>query len=302
MNLKFAFQEFISDREYKELSARSINNYEQTFKQFFAYCVEQEIVNTDDVTASIIKNFLITCQRNGNNAGSINFKLRNLKAIFSFFLEQEIIKENPAKKVPFVKNNPTIQVFKDEHIDQMLKYYRRLRMREHDFHAVRDSTIINVLISTGLRLGELCSMKWSKVDLVNQEMVIFGKARTDVTIEIADSLKSDLDQYKLTCMQQFKKNLPEYVFVNLQGKRLTENAVKCIFKRLSKVMSFKDVRLSAHSFRHYYCSKMVQNMNAFEVQDLMRHKSVSTTQRYVHLFRNDLKEKNNKFNPLNQFK
>lgn len=301
MNLKFAFEEFVADREYKELSPRSIQNYKETFKQFFAYCVENEIIDADDVTSSTVKNFLITCQKNGNNPGSINFKLRNLKAIFNYLTDQEIIKRNPTKKVSFVKSNPTVQVLKDEHIAQMLKYYRRLKMREHDFHAVRDSAIINVLIATGLRLGELTSMRWETTDLVNQEMVIFGKARKETTVEICDALKVELEQYKLTCLKQFNKTLPEYVFVNLQGKRLTENAVKCIFKRLSEVMNFKDVRLSAHTFRHYYCSKMVQNLNSFEVKELMRHSSITTTQRYVHLFKNDLKEKNNRYNPLNNF-
>lgn len=301
MNFKFAFQEFLDDRKYKQLSPRSINNYEQTFKQFFAHCVEQKIINVEEVTPSTIKNYLINCQQNGNNAGSINFKLRNLKAMFSFFTEQEIIKKNPAKKIPFIKHTPNIEVFKDEHIAQMLKYYRRLKMREHDFHAVRDSAIINVLIATGLRLGEVTSMRWETTDLVNQEMVIFGKARKETTVEICDALKVELEQYKLTCLKQFDKTLPEYVFVSRQGKRLTENAVMCIFKRLSKVMNFKDVRLSAHTFRHYYCSKMVQNLNSFEVKELMRHSSITTTQRYVHLFKNDLKEKNNRYNPLNNF-
>jgi integrase/recombinase XerD len=66
--LKFAIQEFKDDREYKNLSPRTIASYLMTLKEFQSYCAEQEIVSVEDVTQSVIKSYLIYCQKErGNN-------------------------------------------------------------------------------------------------------------------------------------------------------------------------------------------------------------------------------------------
>jgi integrase/recombinase XerD len=76
--------------------------------------------------------------------------------------------------------------------------------------------------------------------------------------------------------------------------------VKCIFKRLKKVMDFNGVRLSAHTFRHTFAVRMVKaGADAFTVQKMLRHTALSMTMRYVNLYGTALKEQNDKFNPLN---
>lgn len=65
-------------------------------------------------------------------------------------------------------------------------------------------------------------------------------------------------------------------------------------------MNFKDVRLSSHTFRHTFCQRCIQSgMSTFAVQRLMRHSSIVVTERYAAMWGNDLKEQNDKFNPLN---
>ncbi|MDP4350248.1 tyrosine-type recombinase/integrase, partial [Escherichia coli] len=75
-----------------------------------------------------------------------------------------------------------IDVFSDYHIKQMLNYYRRIKQREKAFYAYRDYSIIVTLLGTGLRLSELCSLKWDDVDFVNQTLTVFGKSRKYETI------------------------------------------------------------------------------------------------------------------------
>lgn len=160
MLLKFAVQDFLDDREFKNLSQTTINSYKDILGQFLQFCNENEIVNVEDITSNHVKKYIIQCQKRGNNATTTNSKLQRIRAFFNYMVEIEVIEKNPAKKVPKAKEDIRIEVFTDYHIKQMLNYYRRLKNREHSFHAYRDHTIIVFLLGTGLRLSEMCGFKW----------------------------------------------------------------------------------------------------------------------------------------------
>ena len=88
------------------------------------------------------------------------------------------------------KEEIKIEVFQDEHIKQMLRYYRRLKARDKSLYAYRDHnhTIIVFLLGTGSRLGELINVRWNELDLVNQTVTLFGKARKQQTVPLTDKL------------------------------------------------------------------------------------------------------------------
>jgi integrase/recombinase XerD len=136
----------------------------------------------------------------------------------------------------------------------MLGYYRRLKGREHSFYAYRDHTIILTLLGSGMRLGELCNLKWKDVDLIAGTIIVFGKNRTQASIPITDKLVKELAEYKVFCQQHFLE-ISSHVYINRENTPLTENAVKNVFKRLKAIMNFKvkmlDCRLillDTHSF------------------------------------------------------
>jgi integrase len=97
-------------------------------------------------------------------------------------------------------------------------------------------------------------------------MIIFGKLRVQQGIPIVPKLKTELLEWRIYCERIFGK-LPEYVFSNRPGKRLSENAVACVFKRLRAIFNFKDVRCCCHDCRRYYASSLIRNgADAFTVQ------------------------------------
>lgn len=299
--IKFAIQDFLDDREFKNLSSTTISSYKDILGQFQRYCTDNEIMNVQDITQNTVKKFLLTCQKIGNNATTTNSKLQRIKAFLNYMIEIEVIEKNPAKKLQRAKEDIKIDVFTDYHIKQMLNYYRRIKQREKAFYAYRDYSIIVVLLGTGLRLSELCSLKWTDIDFQNQSLSVFGKNRKRETIPITEKVTSELATYKVYCEQYFgESNKNDYIFTNRYNKQLTPNAVKNVFKRLASIMNFKDVRLSCHTFRHTFCQKCIQSgMSTFAVQRLMRHSSIAVTERYAAMWGNDLKEQNDKYNPLN---
>jgi integrase/recombinase XerD len=299
--LKFALQEFYDDRDYKNISQNTINNYKEILKQFETYCLEQEIINVNDITKSTVMGYLTECKKKGNNATTTNSKLQRIRAFLNYLVEEEIIKTNPSNKIKKAQEDIKIEVFSDYHIKQMLNYYRRIKQRDKSFYAYRDYTMIVTFLSSGIRQTELTNLKWSDFDVTNARLRIFGKSRKQEIIPITDKLIRELSSYKLYCQQNFgERNLNEYIFTNRDNQKLTTNAVQNIFKRLAKVMNFRDVRVSSHTFRHTFCQKCIQaGMSTFAIQKLMRHSSIAVTERYAAMWGNDLKEQNDKFNPIN---
>ncbi|WP_312471253.1 tyrosine-type recombinase/integrase [Neobacillus sp.] len=302
MLLKFAIQDFKEDREFKNLSEQTIKTYMFQLNEFQSFCSEKEILNVEDVTANTMKSYFLFCMKSKmNNPVTVNTKIKNLKAFFNYMIECEVISEkrNPMSKIEKLKTDTKIEVFSDNHIKQMLNYYRRLKGREHSFHAYRDYTIIITFLGSGMRLGELCNLKWKEVDLINGTIIVFGKNRTQASIPITNKLIKELAEYKVFCQQHFREP-SEHVFINKENMPMTANAVKNVFKRLKTIMNFTDVRLSAHTFRHTFAHRFLMNGgDIFTLRKMLHHSTLSMTEKYLAIWGTALREQNDKFNPLN---
>jgi integrase/recombinase XerD len=302
MLLKFAIQDFKDDREFQNLSNQTIKTYQIILGEFQKYCAENEVLNVEDVTHNTVKSYLLYCMKSkGNNPVTINTKIKNLRAFFNYMVNIDIVNEkrNPMFKIEKVKTDTKIEVYSDNHIKQMLGYYRRLKGREHSFHAYRDHTIILTLLGSGIRLGELCNLTWNEVDLIRGTIIVFGKKRAQASIPITHKLVQELAEYKVFCQKIFPE-LSDHVFVNRENTPLTEDAVKNVFKRLKAIMNFKDVRLSAHTFRHKFAHRFLMNGgDVFTLQKMLRHSNLKMTEKYLAIWGTALREQNEKYNPLN---
>ncbi len=303
-SLELAIKDFQEDREFRQISKNTLTNYMGCIREFEVYCSGKQINMIEDITSNTIKSYLIYCQKErNNNPTTINSKLRSLKIFFNYLQEVDIYNENnnPVKKVKYIRNDMKVTTFSDAQIKKMLAHFNKIKAKDKLFYAQRDSMIIVFLLSTGCRLGELCNLKWEDIDFSNKHIIVFGKQRSHQGMPMADLLKVKLQEYKNLCKSEFKK-LPEYVFVTREGEKLTENGVKNMFKRLKKEMKFKDVRCCTQDFRRYYAKSLIlQGADAFTVQRLLRHSKLDMTLKYIGIFGQDLKQRNEQWNPVNKF-
>ncbi|MEH7130704.1 tyrosine-type recombinase/integrase [Neobacillus drentensis] len=299
MLLKFGYQDFLDDRRFKNTTKVNIRNYETLLGGFVDYCIQNEVVNVENITYSHVRQYLLECQERGNKAGTINTKLLRIRAFLNYMVECEVIKINPAKRVKKQKEDVKIDVFSDEQIRQMLNFYRRIKQREKSYVAYRDYMMIVTILGTGIRRGEIINLQWSDIDFVNQTISVFGKSRRKDTIPITDKLSKELAGYQSFCKQHWGA-LSDFVFAKRDNTQMTENALMLVFKYLGQKMNFKDIRVSAHTFRHTFCHRLAMSgMSAFAIQKLMRHQNIAVTMRYVAMWGNELREQNDKYNPLN---
>ncbi|MGE7864897.1 tyrosine-type recombinase/integrase [Bacillus paramycoides] len=300
--LRFMIKDYLEDKELSGLTPRTVQSYGDTLNEFSRWLVaDREIINIEDITPQVIKSYLLYCSKErGNTVVTRNGKLQHLKTFFRYLEDEDVIeiRSNPTNKIKPAKTDKAIKVYSDEQIKQMLRYYRRMRSRENTLYSYRGHTIIVVLVGTGIRLGELVSMRWDSVDLLNKSITIFGKNRKSLSTPLTDKVARELYEYRLFCEGLYKK-LPTHVFTDNRGNQLTPNAIKLMFTRLSQRVGFKT---TAHMFRHTYASNSLRaGMDIYTLSKLMHHSQIRTTEVYLHAFGNSLAESNDKYNPLNRF-
>ncbi|UVI32061.1 tyrosine-type recombinase/integrase [Paenibacillus spongiae] len=303
MLLKFAIKDYLAEKEYNNLSDQTIETYATTLNEFQAFCAAQEVVDVDDVSSTLIKSYLLHCQKErGNNATTRNGKFRRIKIFFNYLENEEIIdaKKSPIRKLSYVREDIKIEAFTDYQINQMLNYFRRVRNRGRTFRYYRDYSIVIFLLGTGIRLGELVNLKWNDINFKTQVVTVWGKKREQSSIPITNKLAKELAEYKAFSEQYFGK-LSEYVFPSeTTNKQMTVEGVKSMFQRLKVAMNFSDVRLSAHTFRHTFAHRcLMAGMDIFSLQKMLRHSNLAMTQKYLSIWGTALKSQNDLYNPLN---
>ncbi|PYF02329.1 tyrosine-type recombinase/integrase [Ureibacillus chungkukjangi] len=299
MLLKFAYEDFIADRRFKNTTERNIQNYRQLLAPFIEYCIARGLNNVTDVRHSHIRDYLLECQERGNKPSTINSKIQRIRAFYNYLLDEKIVTENIALKVKQQKEDVKIDVFTDEQIYQMLAYYRSLRRKEKNYFSYRGYMLIVLLLGTGLRRKEVIQLKWCDVDITNLTLNVYGKNRQYETVFLTEKLAKELTIYGAFCKQYFGHE-NDYVFLNRDNSAMTDFSISQLFDNLRLKMNFANVRVSPHTFRHTFCHRLAMSgMSTFAIQKMMRHQNVSTTMRYVAMWGNELKEQNEQHNPLN---
>ncbi|WP_110928776.1 tyrosine-type recombinase/integrase [Bacillus massiliglaciei] len=303
MIIKIAVNDFLEERKHANLSPYTIKTYKRILIRFVDYCINIEgIADISRVNRDIIKRYLNYLRSSKNNGPrTINSKLRILKVFFNYAVAEDMYEAegNIFKNIRYAKIDDRISTFSDKHLQQILKYFDK-ESRNKPFHAYRNKILTLTMLSAGLRRGELSNLRWEDVDFQNRLICVFGKKRKVLSIPIANKLSDELVAYYVYLKEFFDGEPGPYVFCSTSKEQITADTIGSVFKRLSKKMNFDDVRLSAHTFRHTFASRAIKKgMDTITLQRMLRHESTQMTERYVNMWGSDLREKNEKYNPLN---
>ena len=255
---------------------------------------EVEVEKADRIA---IRKYLSFLHRK-NRKSSIARKLSTLRSFFRYLVREQIIPSNPAKSVstPKVEKTlpTTLTVDETFRLMESPKGLREKPSERPKGNGLRDHAILELLYSSGLRVSELVGLNSRQLDLDLGVVRVMGKGSKERIVPVGkkaiDALKAYLEKRR-----EVKEEDP--LFVNFSGGRLTARSVGRLVKKYTKHSGIFR-RVSPHSLRHTFATHLLDaGADIREIQEMLGHSSLSTTQRYTHVSMGKLMEVYDKAHP-----
>lgn len=280
MNIDMCIKDYLVELEIKQYSLNTQNKYKLQLGMFSRWCAEQGIEDMEELRAPVVKQYTQYLINKGLKGSTINLYLRILKVFIRYCHNEEYGGFNTdAKKLSFVKQEkPVLPTFKVKDVKEMLE-----TCKGNSFIEVRDRTILTLFFETGVRLGELLSIK--ETDIYDDYIMILGKNRKQRMLPITPMVKKALFRYIRAKDNFFEgKMVSEYLFLSYRGKRLTPSAVDKMIKERGKHIT--DVRVSPHTCRHFFAQQQIKmGTDIYTISRLLGHENIGITQVYLNSLR-----------------
>jgi integrase/recombinase XerC len=211
-----------------------------------------------------------------NSRTSISRKLASVRTFFEFLIRNGAVKNNLAKLVPTPRGEKRLPTFLT--VDEVVK----LLDIEGSGEAAqsRDIAIIELLYSSGLRVSELVGINLNDIDLNNLTVKVLGKGNKERIVPVGSKAAQALTEY-LRARPGMNPG-GDFLFVNSRGDRLNVRSVDRIIKKYA-VLAGIPKNVSPHVLRHTFATHLLGGgADLRAIQEMLGHKSLSTTQRYTH--------------------
>jgi integrase/recombinase XerC len=234
-----------------------------------------------------------------NRKSSIGRKISALRSFFKYLVKEGIVLSNPAKSVATPKAEkflPTALTV-DEAFRMMDSPRASLESRSPNNTGekeLRNRAILELLYSSGIRVGELVGLNLNRLDLDLGIVKVMGKGGKERIVPVGSKAVEALKAY-FDLRGAVEDEDP--VFLNLKGGRLTARSVGRVVKEYSRHSGIFR-RVSPHSLRHTFATHLLDaGADIREIQEMLGHASLSTTQKYTHLTMGKLMEVYDKAHP-----
>ena len=267
-------QIFLSAKRVEGCSDKTVLYYDSTIRNVLN-AIGKDI---RDVTTDDLRIYLDRYQSaNGVSKVTIDNIRRILSSFFAWLEDEDYITKSPVRRIHKVKTCKTV---KETYSDEALEL-----MRDHS-ECVRDLAIIDMLASTGMRVGELVKLDRSDIDFANRECVVLGKGNKQRKVYFDARTKIHLQRY----LNSRKDDNPA-LFVTLQRpyNRLQISGVEIRLRRLGEKLNLNKVH--PHKFRRTLATMAIdKGMPIEQVQQLLGHQSVDTTLQYAMVNQSNVKQ------------
>ena len=270
----------------KNYSDYTIDSYKNDILEYLNY-LNSEALNFKKVEYSDIRFYLMYLKdEKKDDNSSINRKLSSLRGFYKFLANEGYVKSNvfslvngpkKSKKLPrYFEYNELEELFKVPDIRTPL--------------GQRDLLILEMLYATGVRVGELVSIKVKDIDFGNKNILILGKGNKERFVQFGEYCEDILNEYLNDGRNTLNSKNSEYLFLNNNGGELTERGVRFILDKLIKQTGINK-NISPHMIRHSFATHLLnEGCDLLTVQKLLGHESIKATQIYTHVTTDRLKE------------
>lgn len=270
----------------KNYSEYTITNYSNDIIEYLNY-LERESLSFSDVEYGDIRFYLMYLkdEKKDNNT-SINRKLSSLRGFYKYLANEGIVSSNVFSLVNGPKKSKKLpRYFEYNELEELFNVPdTRTDLGQ------RDSLILEMLYATGVRVGELVSIKVSDIDLGRRNIIILGKGNKERYVTYGEYCEDILNLYLRDGRVSLNSKNSDYLFLNNRGGELTERGVRFILDKLIEQTSINK-KISPHMIRHSFATHLLnEGCDLLTVQKLLGHESIKATQIYTHVTTDRLKE------------
>jgi len=280
-------EEFLNYLLYqKNYSKYTKENYKADLEEYFCY-LEKENLDYQEIKYSDIRFYLMYLKEEKKEKNSsINRHLSSLRSFYKYLVNKGVITNNAFSYVHGPKKEKKLpRYFEYNELEELFATPDINTARGQ-----RDLLILELLYATGVRVGELVSIKVKDIDRRNRSILILGKGNKERIVEYGEYAEDILNTYLKYGRESLNNNSSVYLFLNNQGGVLTERGVRYILDKIIKRTTLAK-NISPHMIRHSFATHLLnEGCDLLSVQKLLGHDSISSTQVYTHVTTDRLKE------------
>jgi len=299
-------EQFLEHLRYeRNVSAHTLRKYASDLEQFLDFVAPLDlssgtrnpppITQIDHLTIREWLGQLHTAQK---KKASIARKLAALRTFFQFLVREEIVELNPAKLVA----TPRLEKKLPTHLS-IEEAIRFIESPDPETElGKRDRAMLELMYATGVRVAELTTLNVGDVDLHNRLIRVTGKRRKQRIVPFGDPAAEAIRGY-LQVREKFLLHAPvskrdeEALFLNYQGTRITTRSVGRMVEKYIRLCAGMH-NISPHALRHSFATHLLDSgADLRDIQELLGHARLSTTQIYTHVSMEKLVEVYDKAHP-----
>ncbi len=270
---------FIAAKQIEGCSERTIGYYKSTIETM----IKRLDMPIRKITTEKLREYLADYQKI-NNCGKVTIDnvRRNLSSFFSWLEDEDYIVKSPIRRIHKVRTGTTVkETFSDENIEIL----------RDGCVEKRDLAIIDLLYSTGMRVGELVNLDIDDINFEERECVVYGKGNKERRVYFDARTKIHLQQYIET---RTDSNPALFVTINSPYERLKISGVEIRLRELGRKLNIDKVH--PHKFRRSMATRAIdKGMPIEQVQKLLGHQQIDTTMKYAMVNQNNVKASHRKF-------
>ena len=276
-----AFLNFLStERNYSE---NTIAAYHNDLSQFMKWLQANhpEINNWVNVTYEVVSQYSEALKKQSYTPSSVARKVAAIKSFFHFLLARGYIGTDPTTNLESPKVKKRLpKTLSAADVDTLLTVPTQKQSPKN----LRDSALLHVLYSTGMRVTEAVSLRISDVNLPDSELSVLGKDSRVRKLPLDEATRDILATYLKEGRPHLVKNKDEKaLFLNHRGRQLTRQGLWLIIKAYAERANL-GVKVTPHTLRHSFAAhRLNSGADLREVQQLLGHANISTTQIYSQL-------------------
>jgi integrase/recombinase XerC len=284
--------QFLEHLRYeRNVSEHTLRNYSSDLVQFVDYLApadaltgQRNLPDIHQIDHITIREWLATLHAAQKRKSSIARKLAALRTFFQFLVREGVLEMNPAKLVTTPR--------KEKKLPQHLSIEEMIRFIEtpdtETALGKRDRAMLELMYATGVRVSELTKLDLRDVDQGNKLIRVTGKRRKERIVPFGDPALEALQKY-LNVRDEFLAHAPssrredKALFLNYQGTRITTRSIGRMVEKYIRICAGVH-NISPHALRHSFATHLLDSgADLRDIQELLGHARLSTTQIYTHV-------------------